>query len=680
MNAQFQVAQLSGSSTSVSNAATPRIFRLSKPLGDQAVVVNLGYDQKAKVDFSAIANEKITLVHVGDKLIILFDNKSTVTVEPFFDSRHDALGNLTVEVAPGREVSVNEFASLFPITTDQSVLPAAGEGGNAQGSGANFSDSSVDPLATGNPLALLGQEELGNFKLTPETFAGTPDDGAQNVAPSGSFTISGALLIHDETLGVQFTANDQANPFLPAAFQQTGLIGWAESAAPIIASATVDFGSNGPGTVAYLLTTAAGGAFNGVDSGLQATATGNHIFLFTEGNLVVAREGNGTTANAGGAIAFELYLDPVTLKLSVAQYEAIQHSNALDSNDRIELADVVFVQQVVTDGLGVVVTEVSTSAVGVAFDDDGPAILVTVAESDREGPSGLQTLVLDESTGNDPPGVFPHGTVDDTGFTAPDPTGTHPIGRLETSAGGEEQGQGALQALFNVVKDPGTDGEKSTTYHYSFALTGGSGPSGSVATTLEVTDPNNLYADDTIYLFKVSDTEIVGHVGNNPNGAIAIRITLVNADSLSGGQLVVEQYMAIDHGQDGNNFDSSKWLTLLGGGDQGVSSLGVTLTATITDVDNDTATSSATIQIAGNGETSSIVFQDDGPVLVGDKVVIAVVDEDGLPGHNADTGRPGEVTGTGSAVATGSLASLVDFGTDGPGANAFHLATQVCTV
>jgi T1SS-143 domain-containing protein len=676
MNAQFQVAQLSGSTTSGSNAAPTRIFRLSKPLGDQAVVVNLGYDQKAKVDFSAIANEKITLVHVGDKLIILFDNKSTVTVEPFFDSRHDALGNLSVEVAPGREVSVNEFASLFPITTDQSVLPAAGEGGNAQGSGANFSDSVVDPLASRNPLDLLGQEELGNFRLTPETFAGVPDN---NLAPSGSFTISGALLVHDETIGVQPMTNDQANP-LPAVFQQAGLIGWAESAAPIIASATFDFGSNGPGSVAYVLTTAAGGAFNGVDSGLQTTATGNHIFLFTEGPLVVAREGNGATPNAGGAIAFELYLDPVTLKLSVAQYEAIQHGNALDANDRTDLADVVFVQQVVTDGQGIVVTEVSTSPVGVAFDDDGPAIQVTVAESDREGPTGLETLVLDESTGNDPHGVFPHGTVDDTGFTAPDPTGTNPIGRLETSAGGEEQGQGALQALFNVVKDPGTDGEKSTAYQYSFTLTGGSGPSGSVATTLEVTDPNNLYFDDTIYLFKVSDTEIVGHVGNDPNGPIAIRITLVNAESLSGGQLVVEQYMAIDHGQDGNNFDSSKWLTLLGGGEQGAASLGVTLTATITDGDNDTATSSATILIAGNGESSSIVFQDDGPVLVGDKVVIAVVDEDGLPGHNVDAGRPGEVAGTGSAVATGSLASLVDFGTDGAGANAFHLATLVAPV
>ena len=168
MNAQFQVAQLSATAVP-SNSSPTRIFKLTKPLGDQAVVVNLGYDQKTKVDFSSIANEKITLVHVGDKLIILFDNKSTLTVEPFFDARHDAANNLSVEVAPGRDVSVNEFASLFPITTDQSVLPAAGGPGNAQGSGANFSSSSVDPLSSGNPLDLLGQEELGNFALGPQT-------------------------------------------------------------------------------------------------------------------------------------------------------------------------------------------------------------------------------------------------------------------------------------------------------------------------------------------------------------------------------------------------------------------------------------------------------------------------------------------------------------------------------
>src|SRR3954453_982355 len=167
MNRQFQVAQATGTGTS-SGSQTPRIYKLTKPLTDQAVVLNLGYDQKVQVDFSSIANEKITLVHVGEKLIILFDNQSTVTVEPFFDSRHDALGNLTIQVSPGRELSVTEFASSFPITTDQSVLPAAGTG-NAQASGAHFDNPSVDPLSLPNPLPLLPQEDLPNFVITIPT-------------------------------------------------------------------------------------------------------------------------------------------------------------------------------------------------------------------------------------------------------------------------------------------------------------------------------------------------------------------------------------------------------------------------------------------------------------------------------------------------------------------------------
>src|SRR4051812_41843372 len=113
MNGPFQVAQANtGAGNSNSNSAAPRIYKLTKPLTDQAVIVNVGYDQKVQVDFSAIANEKITLVHIGEKLIILFDNQSTVTVEPFFDSRNDPRQNITVEMGPGRNISVSEFASL----------------------------------------------------------------------------------------------------------------------------------------------------------------------------------------------------------------------------------------------------------------------------------------------------------------------------------------------------------------------------------------------------------------------------------------------------------------------------------------------------------------------------------------------------------------------------------------
>ena len=200
MNGPFQVAQATGIATSSTTSAPVRIYKLTKPLTDQAVIVNLGYDQKVKVDFSAIANEKITLVHVGEKLIILFDNESTVTVEPFFKSRADGLGGdtrdeITVEMAPGRDISVKEFAALFPITTDTSVLPAADQGGNsngnAQASGANFSPFSVDPLDPVPLNQLAPQEELGNFVIEIPTGGNVlPDQERPDELPPPVNTLS----------------------------------------------------------------------------------------------------------------------------------------------------------------------------------------------------------------------------------------------------------------------------------------------------------------------------------------------------------------------------------------------------------------------------------------------------------------------------------------------------------
>ncbi|WP_426442486.1 DUF7507 domain-containing protein [Bradyrhizobium genosp. P] len=166
---------------------------MTKPLTDQAVTVNLGYDQKVKVDFSGIAKEKITLVHIGEKLIILFDNNSTVTVEPFFDSRHDALQNLTIETTPGREVSVSDFVSLFPITTDSSVLPAADNGGasnaNAQASGAHFSDALVDPLPPVPTNQLAPPEVLPNFVIELPT----------GIIPITTLTVANATIVKSFT-------------------------------------------------------------------------------------------------------------------------------------------------------------------------------------------------------------------------------------------------------------------------------------------------------------------------------------------------------------------------------------------------------------------------------------------------------------------------------------------------
>ncbi len=200
MNGQFQVAQATGTGIS-NNTAPPRIFKLTKPLTDQSVVINLGYEQKVQVDFSAIANEKITLVHIGEKLIILFDNQSTVTVEPFFDSRHDALKNLTIEIAPGRDLSVSEFASTFPITTDQSVLPATGTDGNVQASGAHFVPDVVEPLPPVPTNILAPQEELGNFVIEPLPLLIVPTNPPPAAPPALPTIVAGLgpLLAVDES-------------------------------------------------------------------------------------------------------------------------------------------------------------------------------------------------------------------------------------------------------------------------------------------------------------------------------------------------------------------------------------------------------------------------------------------------------------------------------------------------
>ena len=169
MNAPVLLAQLQGNSTPTGSA--PRHIKLEKPEGGATVTVYL--NGPIQLDFADIASEKLTFVRVGDKLIVLFDNQSTVTLEPVFGPDGHPLGNLSFEMAPDHMLTGDQFASQFPITTDQSILPAAGAGGGPT-AGAHFSDPSVDPLSVGNPLALLGAENNGStFAPSRETPANT---------------------------------------------------------------------------------------------------------------------------------------------------------------------------------------------------------------------------------------------------------------------------------------------------------------------------------------------------------------------------------------------------------------------------------------------------------------------------------------------------------------------------
>ncbi|MBN8936883.1 MAG: VCBS domain-containing protein [Rhizobiales bacterium] len=159
MNGPFVVAQ---AQSAPANAASPvQVIKITKPAAGQSEVFHASFTGTVKVDFTAIANEQITLYHdnTDQTLHIIFADGSQAIIQPFFDSS-GVLSNIVVGVGQDQDLTGAQFAAQFPITVDQSVLPAAGTGGAATASGADFHDPSVDPLSTPTPLSLLPAEEL----------------------------------------------------------------------------------------------------------------------------------------------------------------------------------------------------------------------------------------------------------------------------------------------------------------------------------------------------------------------------------------------------------------------------------------------------------------------------------------------------------------------------------------
>ena len=157
MNERVAITQ--ASSLPLANLVRSHVVKVTKPQSDQAITLDLSNGHGAKLDLSAVANEKMTLVHVDTKLVILFDNQSTVTAEPFFDLSGKPLANLNVELSAGCTLNGEQFAQSVPISDDQSVLPA-----NDPSSGADFHDVSIDSLpGNTSPLALMAQDMPDTF-------------------------------------------------------------------------------------------------------------------------------------------------------------------------------------------------------------------------------------------------------------------------------------------------------------------------------------------------------------------------------------------------------------------------------------------------------------------------------------------------------------------------------------
>jgi T1SS-143 domain-containing protein len=379
------------------SGAQPRVIAVSKPQGEQAITIHL--DGSVKLDLSAIANENITLVHLGDRLIILFENHAMVTFEPFYGDDGQPLPNLTVELGPGRDISGADFAGLFPVATDPSVIPASGGPGSVS-SGAYFASFSIDALAGAGPgLPLLGPLGPGPINFSSET-----------LVPQGTVPESLTLAFISATIGegglVTDTIGTVGNaPGLP--FSATGAVGSL--------NALVNFGTGGPNATPFQFVAAPSAWL----AGLALTSQGSPV-----DNATVAGQTLTATAHDGHAV-FTLTLNndgswQFTLLAPLDDARAPgQPALTIDLSGFVQFVDANGLATTLSNDFKIVVADdvpvLNAAAVTTALDEGGLTALTDTHGSGNDSGAlisaagSLQGLV---SFGADGPAATPFHLVD----------------------------------------------------------------------------------------------------------------------------------------------------------------------------------------------------------------------------------------------------------------------------
>ncbi|MFK7839577.1 MAG: DUF5801 repeats-in-toxin domain-containing protein, partial [Bdellovibrionales bacterium] len=279
-----------------------------------------------------------------------------------------------IEPAAGDEASAAELASLEPDAGEvsasdlASIEPAAGDatgssGNTGFGFGSNFASTGIIPLA-----------DVGPINPTALSFS----------LPS----VDTDLLILDE----------DGNPIIFS--PQTQLLDETDLG-PITVSDTlnIDFGSDGPGAISSTGEFAFSGSL--LDGGL--TSGGQDV------DVVATDNGYTATINNGADTVFEFVLNQETGEYIFTQFLPLDHADATDPNDVIQLS--FGVQASDSDG------DIAETVVTIGIADDAPEAIApdenTINEADLQSGPIVINDSLDVDFGNDAPGeLLPNGVVE----------------------------------------------------------------------------------------------------------------------------------------------------------------------------------------------------------------------------------------------------------------------------
>ena len=542
-------------------------------------------------------------------------------------------------------------------------------GGTTVISGGVFTPAMITTLA-GNTLDILSFDSgsgVVTYKYTlndnqPHPNAGGENDLFENIAvfvqdtdddtasatlsiriiddvPSITMTIiSGAMIVVDETDGE--TATGEVDPV-------GGNLGTTTISAANLFSQTVVPGADDVGAATYSLSISSENAA----TGLVDTASGQAVVLVTDGPVI-----EGRTAGDGDVV-FEISVS-ASGDVTVTQLRAVEHDNPGDFDESgspemlTAAAETLLLTGMVVDGDGDVAMDfIDLSSGVIKFEDDGPTLTVTGNQDLANTALATEVDETLDASGDRYNAAI--SEVEDAGGNAnTDDTGTG-LGQVTTAVT-----NGIVAGLFAIGGSHGADGQGAPdSGNLTFAFSGGG--SGPLTTNLSATDggaisltleSGDLVGRDTTNQI-VFTVEIVGPAGNE--------------------QLLTTLFEAIDHGSDGNAFDSELSLQTTGS-----DIVQLQYEVTRTDGDNDSITVADQIDLISSSN-SLFSFDDDGPKLVANAMVMDTVeeeqaevqgdgneDETATPDNDGDNGGNFDVT---DHIATGNLNSLVDFGSDGAG-------------
>jgi VCBS repeat-containing protein len=169
----------------VALAQSGRTLAIAKPAAGQPGLLQIGPGET--LDFSRIANETIALVKLGNRLVVLFQDRAYVVIDGLYLPDGTFTPQVRVALDSATTVDTAQFTTQFGVSSDEALLTAAGISVGPRGAG-GVNLAAAPPSSALNPESSLTPGVSGPSSI----FGALTADDAPTQADDGAAAATGA--------------------------------------------------------------------------------------------------------------------------------------------------------------------------------------------------------------------------------------------------------------------------------------------------------------------------------------------------------------------------------------------------------------------------------------------------------------------------------------------------------